>query len=390
MLPTAVNDIPVPSAPPTLLSAALEGALRRWRWLLAATLAGGIAGVPLALRLPAWYTATARMIPAPSHQASQPVAQLETPLGVVPDDTNGPGGAEGAADLGRLLSILHSRSLTDDTIRRFGLQEAYHARTLDEVRAQFWNRLSAANLQAKEGYVELTFDDQDPQRAAAVANYMAGQANEIIRRISSAAAAQERAFLEHRLDEVRRDLGAAEEQYTLFQQHNRIVNMDEQSHAVLTTMLGLKEQLIREQLELRRVRGFASRAEPAAIQARRQIRDLSSKLAELSHPDSAPVDIFTRLDLVPSLRLESERLARELKTRASVYELLIKEYELAKLAEVRDTQSYEILDAAVVPTKKSRPSRTFAVLGFALFGFVLAFAGGAARGAWPLLKRYDA
>jgi capsule polysaccharide export protein KpsE/RkpR len=330
------------------------------------------------------------MIPAPTRKLGPAVAIMDPPAGVVPDDANGVGGADGAAELGRLMSIFHSRSLTDDTIRHFGLDAVYHHKSMEDARDQFWNRLATSQLQAKEGFVEMTVEDRSSQRAAAIANYMAAQANEVMRRISTSAASQERAFLEHRLDEVRLELAQSEEQFTRFQRKNKLINLDEQSHAVLTTMLGLKERLVNQELELRRLSGFASPTEPAAVRSAHEIKDLRQKLDELQRPDEGNADVFTRLDAIPDLRLKGERLLRDLKTKTSVYELLVREYEVAKLTEVRDTQSYEILDAAVVPTKKSRPSRTWAVIGFALFGFGMAFCGGAAAGAWPVLKRYRA
>jgi uncharacterized protein involved in exopolysaccharide biosynthesis len=390
-----MHSVPVEFAPPPppppdepLLGAALGGALRRWRWLVGATLVGGLIGIPISLRLPVWFQASVRMIPAPSRKFAPSVVTMDPPPGVVPDDTNGPGGADGAAELGRLMSIFHSRSLTDDAIHHFALDRVYGPAALEDTRALFWNRLASAQLQAKEGYVELVIEDRDPRRAADVANYLAERANAAMHRISTSAASQERAFLEHRLDEVRGELQQAEERFTAFQSRHKIVNLEEQSHAVLTTMLGLKEQLVNQELELRRLRGFASAQEPAVAQARRQVAELGRKLDELER--DGPADVFTRLDAIPSLRQEGERLARDLRIKTSVFELLIREYEVAKLTEVRDTQSYDILDAAVVPTKKSRPSRSFAVLGVALIGFGLAFAGGAAAGAWPVLKRITA
>ncbi len=389
-----MHPVPVEIAPPpppprddggTLLGAALGGALRRWRWLAGATLLGALLGIPISLRLPVWYQANVRMIPAPSRKLTPTVVSMDPPPGVVPDDVNGPGGPDGAGELGRLMSIFHSRSLTDDTIRHFALDKIYGARSFEDARDQFWNRLASAQLSTKEGYVELTVEDRDPRRAADIANFMARQANEVTRRISTSAATQERAFLEHRLDEVRGEVEKAEEAFTRFQQENKLVNLDEQSHAVLTTMLGLKEKLVNEELELRRLRGFASASEPAAVTARRQVAELRRALDELEH--KGPADVFTRLDTIPALRLEGQRLERDLRTRTSIYELLIREYEVAKLTEVRDTQSYEILDPAVVPTKKSRPSRAYTVLGFALLGFGLAFAGAGIAGAWPSLKQ---
>jgi hypothetical protein len=65
-----------------------------------------------------------------------------------------------------------------------------------------------------------------------------------------------------------------------------------------------------------------------------------------------------------------------------VFELLTQQYELAKVQEVKEVPSVKILDAAVVPTKKSYPPRLlFTATGTALI-FLGACAGILAKQAW--------
>jgi capsule polysaccharide export protein KpsE/RkpR len=375
--------------PPPLLRAAIDGAVRRWRFVAIMTLGSFVVGVPLAWRMPSWFQAGVRMVPTPSRQLPVKLPGFEQLDGATPDDTTGPGGYDGAAELGRLLSILHSRTVTDDTIRRFDLLGAYHGRSIEDLRELFWNRLASTNLVTKEGYVELIIEDTNAARAAQIANYMAGAANKVTRRISTAAAQQERTFLEHRLDEARRQLETAAQAFRDFQEQHKVVNIDVQADGVMSTMLRLKEQLINEEIELRRLKGFASRDEPSVEQSRRRVRALRDQIAKLEE-SAGQEDFFTKLEEVPALKQEGDRLARDLKLKTSVYELLLREYEMAKLAEVRDTRTFELLDAAVVATRKVRPSRSLAALGVGLIGFLLSFTVAAACGAWPVLRGYRA
>jgi uncharacterized protein involved in exopolysaccharide biosynthesis len=363
-----------------LLREALDGALRAWRWVLGGMLAGALLGVPLAFALPLWFQADVRMIPTPSHNLPPKMPGFEPLDGATPEDISGPGGAEGAAELGRLLSILHSRSLTDDTIARFGLMEAYRQRTIEDMRDLFWNRLAQGTLVAKEGYVELAIEDKDPLRAAAMANFMAAEANAITRKLSSAVASEERLFLEHRLTEAHRDMDGAAQAVRDFQERQKLVNIDVQADGVMGMLLRLKEQLVTQEIELKRLQSFAAKDEPQTNLVRRQVRALRQQIETLQKSSpSGQTDFFTRLDAVPGLRQESDRLSRDLRLKTGVYELLLRQYEVAKLAEVRDTRSFELLDTAVVPTKKSRPSRGLVVIGLALAGLALAASLAGAR-----------
>lgn len=370
-----------------LLRVALSAVARRWRLVILGLGVGIAVGVPAALRTPLWFQAGVRLIPTPARQGGPRMPGFEPLDGATPEDITGPGGAQAAGELGRLLSILHSRSLTDDTIAHFGLMEVHHARTLEDMRELFWNRLASSLLVAKEGYVELSVEDLDPRRAAEIANYMSQEANRITRRLSSSAAAQERVFLEQRLGEARRQLDLAALELRRFSEQNKVINIEVQADGVMGMLLRLKEQLVAQEIELRRLQSFSSSDEPATAAARRQVRSLRHQIEDLQRSAlGASADFFTRLEKVPGLRQEAERLQRDLREKAGVYEMLLRQFEMARLGEVRDTRSFEVLDAAVVPTRKSRPSRALVVLCVALLSALLVALLVAGRAAWRRLR----
>jgi uncharacterized protein involved in exopolysaccharide biosynthesis len=53
---------------------------------------------------------------------------------------------------------------------------------------------------------------------------------------------------------------------------------------------------------------------------------------------------------------------RELKIQEAIFEQLTKQYEMAKLNEAKDSSSLQVLDDAVLPTKKSKPKRSLIVI----------------------------
>ena len=80
---------------------------------------------------------------------------------------------------------------------------------------------------------------------------------------------------------------------------------------------------------------------------------------------------------VPSLEQEYVRLMREFKIQESLFEILTKQYEMAKLSEAKDILPFQVILKARMPEKKSKPARakivimsTFAVF---LFSLLLAF-----------------
>ena len=66
---------------------------------------------------------------------------------------------------------------------------------------------------------------------------------------------------------------------------------------------------------------------------------------------------FTLRPSVATSRFKYLDLLRKTKTDEAVYELLTKQYEIARIQEAREVPTAQVLDPAVVPGKKSSPHR---------------------------------
>jgi uncharacterized protein involved in exopolysaccharide biosynthesis len=69
-----------------------------------------------------------------------------------------------------------------------------------------------------------------------------------------------------------------------------------------------------------------------------------------------------RIGNSPQLLLEQSRLEREVDTRAELYRLLARQFELARVEEKRDTPTFSIIDPARPPVRKHGPRVAFNVL----------------------------
>lgn len=70
--------------------------------------------------------------------------------------------------------------------------------------------------------------------------------------------------------------------------------------------------------------------------------------------------------------MEYLRRYRDLKYQETVYELLAKEFEVAKLDEAREGSIVQVVDLAITPDKKSFPPRLLIVTGSTIFSVFIA------------------
>jgi uncharacterized protein involved in exopolysaccharide biosynthesis len=78
------------------------------------------------------------------------------------------------------------------------------------------------------------------------------------------------------------------------------------------------------------------------------------------------------LALKQGTEVDKPRLLRDVKYGETVYELLVKQYEVARLDEEKDPGTIQLLDRAVEPTKKYKPQRGLIVALSTLFALFIA------------------
>jgi tyrosine-protein kinase Etk/Wzc len=70
--------------------------------------------------------------------------------------------------------------------------------------------------------------------------------------------------------------------------------------------------------------------------------------------------------------MENLRLLRDVKYFETIFELLAKQYEIARIDEARDASLIQVLDKAVEPERKSKPMRTLIVITVAFLAGIFA------------------
>lgn len=347
--------------------------MRRWKTVVACTVLGAAAGVAYGLIAPPWYEARLVVVPSQRSQDSAAMSLAsKLPVGL---ETVG-------TDVQRIKAVLGSTSVADEVIDKFNLQERYEVGFREHAR----NALSQ-NCQTfvdrKSGVVTLTCQDQDPEVARAMAAYFGEVGNRVFGRVSASSAREERKFLESQVVIARRDVDDASRKLREFQEKHKIVDLPEQSKAVISAMASLKGELLSKQLELSYLTSFSARTEASVVQLQQQIGIMESKLKALESsqlPDAkqaagsgtGSASFFPDAMRVPELRFELEQLMREQQIRETVFGLMTQRFEMAKVNEARDTSTFQILDHPTLPTYRSRPKRT----RIALFGLIAGLAFG--------------
>lgn len=331
--------------------------MRNRALLIGLPVAAGLISLVVALALPIWYAATTKILP-PQQTQSNAVAILGQ-LGALAGVAGQVSGLKNPNDV--FVAMLKSRSIADSLIKRFDLVRVYETEYLTETRLELGKRSIITS--GRDGIVTVQYEDRDPQRAAAVANGYIDALRDLTVNLAVSEAAQRRLFFENQLRKAKDDLSTAEVALSAFAQEKQLVNPAGQVGLSVSVAASLQAQITAKQVQLASIRSFATEANPEMAKLRQEIDALNAELAKLeASPDKPRGRVLVPLGSASSVTLEYIRRFRDVKYYETLYEILAKQYEVARIDEARDATLIQVIDVAVPPELKSRPRRSVLVL----------------------------
>lgn len=270
------------------------------------------------------------------------------------------------------VSLLTSRTVEDSIVYRFELMKEYRKKRVSDARTEL-EHCTTVVAGSKDGLIRLSVEDRDPKQAAALAAAYVDEFRKLSASLAITEAARRRLFFEQQLDQAKTRLTDAEDAMTKMQQNTGVLQIDSQARALVEAAAVLRGQVVAKEVEIEGMRSFATEDNPNLILAKQELSALQTQLDRVagSHPDPGS-DINLSKGRVTTAGMEYLRRLRELKYQETVFELLAKEFEVAKLDEAREGSIIQVVDAAIPPDKKSSPHRSWIIMGVTVLAMFLA------------------
>ncbi|KMN83062.1 hypothetical protein JW897_01735 [Chromobacterium alkanivorans] len=347
----------------------LKTLLKHKRWVIGSVIALGSGALVLSLLLPPLYSATAKILPPQQQNSSMNL--LLSQLGGLAGAAGGIAGLKNPGDL--YTGLLQSRTVADGLIQQFKLKQRYATDTMDETRRalQSASTITSSN---KDGLISISVEDKDPQFAAALANGYIAQLTQLNQSLAVTDAAKRRLFFETQLKQTKTQLTSAETALRQTQERTGMIQPDGQVQAIMNTVTLLKANIAAKEVQLEALRSYATEQNPLYQRTKQELMGLKTQLAKLENGAETSGNIMVPTGKMPQSGLEYLRRLREVKYQETIFELLAKQYELARIDEAKDSSQIQILDSAVVPELKSKPVRSLITAAGLVGGLVLGIA----------------
>jgi tyrosine-protein kinase Etk/Wzc len=314
----------------------------------------------VAFVLPFRYTSTTSFIPPANMNSGSSIASL----------VSGQLSALGAGDLlggmknpGDLYTkILKSRSIAQELVAKENLKQVY--REKKESRAE--KKLASATditVDSKSSIVTVEVTDKDPHRAQKLASDYMEALQETNGRLALTQAAQRAKFFGDQLAKEKDALEEAEVSLKQTEERSGLIAPSGQTETEIRTLANTQAQIAGRQVELAGLRQSATEQNPQIIRLKSEIDDLEGQLERLESGNGKSSVVAIPASKVPALQLEYVRKERDVKYHETLFEILSRQYEAARLDEAREAPLLQVLDAASYPDMKSSPKRSYYMLG---------------------------
>ncbi|MEP6876123.1 MAG: lipopolysaccharide biosynthesis protein [Burkholderiales bacterium] len=336
------------------------------RLIATVTVIAAIGSIAIGLQLPKTYTARVSLLAPGSQQQSGSMAALAA-LGSL----GSLAGASAKTPDDLYVALLKSDSVQRKLDERFNLRERYNASSYETLRKALPSHIRVSS-DKKSGLIAVEVDDKEPKFAADLANAHAAEVTKVLGRLAVSEAQLRRVFFEKQLNDTKERLIKAEQDLRGVQEKSGVIVLDKQAEALIAGAAQVRALIAEREVQLKVLRGSATDQNPDVIRLGAELGALRTELGRMESTQGGNAGSAVDLPVgkLPEVAIDYVRARRELKLQETLLESMLRQFEAAKLDEAKEGPSLQVVDVALPPDRKSKPSVMLLALAITLLAFL--------------------
>jgi uncharacterized protein involved in exopolysaccharide biosynthesis len=281
-------------------------------------------------------------------------------------------GAGAGATIGILIK---SQKLAYQVVERLELQRFYKVKNIEAARSALANVTKVTSN--KDGTILIECEDKDPKMAALLASTYVEELDRLNNTIAITNASRTRLYLEKQLKLANETLSNIELAMKESQKNTDLTPLEVQTGSMTALIATIRAQITANEMQLASLRTYATEQNP---QYRKTILSLAVLRSELQKLESAnQVSENDASGIKKTTKTGSVFLnnIRDLKYQQALVETLKKQYDIAKMDELKDPNLIQVINEPLVAEHPSKPKRkliiTIGIILGLLVSIILAF-----------------
>ncbi len=281
-------------------------------------------------------------------------------------------------DAEELVTIMKSRNFSEDVIYKYNLIDYFKIKDADSLVAmdialiKLKETIRNVNIDDDSGLIIISISTKDKFLSADISNYYVKKLEKYNMENRSTKGKSKRIFIGKRLDEVRSELDSLSLAINSFKKENNTLDLETQSNAMITLYSDLIAQKIETEIELDYSSQFLSIESPKYKGLLNRKIAILKKIKEIEFStEQDKIKFSLNLEEIPDLELQLSKLLIAFEIQKKLYTYLYPEYEEARIEEVKDLPTIEIIDKAVPAGLRSYPRRARMCVTNFIVAFIL-------------------
>lgn len=263
------------------------------------------------------------------------------------------------------VSLLKSRSVAENIVRRFKLQSVYGTPSFESARDMLIRNTSIQL--GRDGLIRIEVEDADPSISAEIANSYVDEHRAIIRTLALSETSQRRLFIERKLQTVRQKMSKA----SITAREAQIRSSEADAKTSMSSKTGeiiarLRAEIAAKEVELGAFRAFSSAGNSEYENLQKKLWLLRGELAQY---EGAKIDKGG--ESPATLEITNAEPFAQSRYYQTLLHLLEIQYQAAKDDELSDGSLIQILDKAVPPGSHFGPKKGLIIISAIIAGLFL-------------------
>jgi len=272
------------------------------------------------------------------------------------------------------VTAMNSRQFSEKVIRHFNLIDYYKITTQDSLKAMdsalrmLHTKTMKIGSDPETGLVTVSADTKDKKLSRDIVNYYLQQLDIYNREEKITRGKMNREFLEARVNETRAEIDSLLLALKDFQQRHNAVDIEAQTSSLIKSYSDIIATKMSTDIELELARKNYAENSPIVLELKDRSEALAKQIRQLE-AGKEPLKPRYLIDIgsLPDLATQYAQLKMNLEIKSKVYEFLYPQYEAAKLEELKDLPTLDILDTPREAGLRVRPKRAvMCIIAFAL------------------------
>lgn len=269
------------------------------------------------------------------------------------------------------VAVMNSRTFSEDVIRRFDLPTVFKIKDPDSLRVMessirmLQEEVMRYSVSPETGNIYIAAETKDRYLSKQIVDYYIEKIEKYNRTMQKSKGRQKRLFLEKRVVEVEDAIAQIKNAMQAYQEENKILEVEAQIKGAIDMYSTLIEKKV--ELELQLIASKEMYAEHSlqikTIQA--GLDEIGKKITELEQ--GTGIDYMMGFHDIPKLANTYSGLLMQVEVYTKLYEFLYPQLEAARLEEIKDLPTLEIIDTGSIAGYRSKPKRArFCIIMFVL------------------------